>query len=186
MRKENIQVLDRFMTDIAKKYGITGQKHIKEGSVVSMYSNLEEYHLFTTICSDMDVQSLDLQYSVYVEDKMCRIQIFVDPIMLSEGKIKEACILANEINLRMKIPGTFEVDSRTGDFLLDICFTEKQLELMPEHVEETLFDSALDFWRAVHIPFIMYAKDLWKIDTAVDYLRTLVDQGWIDNAPYGL
>ncbi len=186
MRDEQIARLEHILIHRSKEYGISATKPTKEGNVVSIYSNLEDYHLFYTIRSELDVCDLNLQFQVMLDEKQFRVFIFVDPIMLSEKQKTEACLFANEVNARYKGFGHFDIDTITGDFRFDVTFPEDMLIAMPELVEKTLFESAISFYEMIHIPFIMFAKGLWQMDLAIEYFTTIMDQGWIDNGPYGL
>ncbi len=186
MKEETSIKLQNILIHGSEKYGMKLDKQKKEGKIVSLYSNLEDYHLYYTIRSELDVWDLDLQFQVMMEDTQFRVFIFVDPIMLSGKQKTEACLLANEINARYKGLGHFEVDTITGDFRFDVTFSEDMLIAMPELIENTLFESAISFYEMIHVPFIMFVKGLWEMDLAIEYFTTIMDQGWIDNGPYGL
>lgn len=182
----HVQLLEEMIRKKSHEYGMDGMKTGRHENIIDIYSNRENYHLFYTIKTTLDVSDLPLQYQIKLEEKRFRVMIFVDPIMLDEKTKSSACILANEMNSRMRIAGKYVVDFETGDFLYDVTFSYEALELMPEYVEKTVFDHVISFWEAIHIPFIMLTEGMWKIDQSLDYLNTFIDQGWIDNASYGL
>ena len=179
------QYLNRIIRKKATEYHMQGMQKQSKENVVSFC--LEDYHLFYTIETDLDAWDLNLQWVIELEENQFRLLIFVDPIMFETTKRKQgACILANDINSRMKIPGKYSVYMDKGDFVYDLIFPYELLETMPEFVEKSLFDWPIQFWETIHIPLVMFAHDIWPIDLASDYLTTLMDQGWIDNGPYGL
>ena len=80
-----------------------GMKKQSEGNVILFL--IEDYHLFYTIKTDLDAWDLDLQWVIELEENQFRLLTFIDPIMFKTTKSKQgACILANDINSRMKIP----------------------------------------------------------------------------------
>ena len=186
MKQEYVNILDRIFIDKAKKYGIYGMKHEKEGNVMSLYSHVENYHLFYTIKSQLDVWDIELQYQIMIENKQFRILIFVDPVPLSGKQKEEACLLVNEINSRYRGVGKFTCNTNTGDFLYDMTFPQEMLSKMPEFVENTIFKYVISVFEAVHVPLIMYSKRLWEIKLAVQYYTSLMDDGYVDNKLYGL
>jgi hypothetical protein len=180
--------LESIIRKKSKEYGMEILNR-QEGceNVVSIFSKLEDYHLFYTIHSGLDVPELNIQYSFVLEQNQFRVQAFVEPIMIqTDTQKEEICILLNEMNARMRVIGEYVLDTETGDVLYDLTVPYSLVETMPEYIGKTIFDDVIRFWKDIHIPLVMYTNGLWDIYKSVDYLTTLIDEGMIDNSLFGL
>lgn len=185
---DHLKILERFLAQKASEYGLVGAKHPTAEKVISFYAGLEDYHLFTKIRSDLDVENLDLQYSVQIfKNRRVRVLTFADPILLSGQKmIDDTYLLVDELNTRMQCLGKFYVDRLTGDVVFSVSFSYELLQENPDLIEEMLFQDAISFWKTLHVPQMMLAQGRWKVDLSIQYLKEIVDNGYVNNKPYGL
>lgn len=184
----NLKILERFLNQKAAEYGLVGIKHPTEGKVISFYANLETYHLFTKITSDLAVENLDIQYSIQTfKNRRVRVLAFADPILLFGQKmIDDACLLVDELNTRMQCFGKFYVDRLTGDVAFSVSFSYELLQENPDLIEEILFEEAISFWEMLHVPLMMLAQGRWRVDLSIQYLKEILENGYVNNKPYGL
>ena len=60
------------------------------------------------------------------------------------------------------------------------------IEKDTEETARQLFDIPCAHYQDLHTPLIMLAGNRWESDMAICYLQELRENGYVDNADYGL
>ncbi len=187
MKKENLSVLGKIVKQKSKELNFTIMKPEYSRTVIS-FLRKEEWHLFIEMHSPL-VPSLSLQMSIYVEDKAVRTLIFPSPIIINSGNVCQFVRLSNAANqylYRGNALGRFWVDEESFDLAYEFILEEYLIEHSIEEAGKQLFDIPLVHFMDCHIPLMMLAGNVWKADVAIDYLRELRGNGYVDNRRYGL
>ena len=80
----------------------------------------------------------------------------------------------------------FEEKIGQDGFVEHACYCDNYYGTPKEYVEKQLFINQIDFWATLHVPLLMYSKGEWLAKTSCDYVKTLLEQGYIDNSLWGL
>lgn len=188
MKKNNIQLLNRVISQKAKELGFEVAKPVHEGAVVSILR--EDWHLFRELSRPHPlVPALSLQMAIYIEEKVLRMLFFPSPCIMRENNLEQFILLSNVANrylYRGEALGRFWVDRDGLDFAYELIIKEELVKTFPEEVAKQLFDVPLAHFTDLHISLTMLAANDWDARTAIDYLVKLREQGYVDNAEYGL
>lgn len=186
MKNENIHLINKIITAKSNELDFKILKTEHSGTVISMLQ--EDWHLFIEMHSPI-VPSLPLQMSICVEDKAVRTLLFPSPIIINSGNVYQFVRLSNVANqylYRGNALGRFWVDEESLDLAYELILEEYLIEHYTEEIGKQLFDLPLAHFTDCHIPLLMLAKNTWKADTAMSYLKELWENGYIDNQRYGL
>lgn len=187
MKNENILLLNKIITAKSSKLGFEIMKPVHSGTVVSIL-RAENWHLFIEMHSPI-APYLSLQMSICVEDKAVRVLIFPSPIIINSGNVGQFVRLSNLANqylYRGNALGRFWVDEESFDLAYELILEEYLIEHYTEESGKQLFDIPLSHFRDCHIPLIMLAKNTWKANVAIDYLKELRGNGYVENQRYNL
>lgn len=186
MENKDKILLDRIICQKANEFGFEMIKPAHSGTVVSIMR--EDWHLFIEMRSPV-VPPLQLQMTVYVEDKTIGMTFFPSPIIIQSKNISQFIYLANVANYYLYLGtalGRFWVDEGQLDFAYEVRLKENMLEHCPEEVSRQLFAIPCSHFKDLHISLSMLAQDTWNADTAIRYLKELRENGHVDNSNYGL
>lgn len=186
MKKDNIHLLNKIITAKSNELGFEIMKPKHSGSVVSILR--DNLHLFIEMQSPI-VPSLLLQMSICVEDGAVRTLLFPSPIIITSGNVCQFVRLSNVANQylhRGNALGRFWVDEESFDLAYELILEEHLIEHYTEESGKQLFDIPLSHFIDCHIPLMMLAKNIWKADVAIEYLKELRENGYVDNQRYNL
>ncbi len=186
MKKDNIHLLNKIVTAKSNELGFEIMKPKHSDSVVSILR--DKVHLFIEMHSPI-VTSLPLQMSICVEDDAVRTLLFPSPIIINSGNVCQFVRLSNVANqylYRGNNLGRFWVDEECFDLAYELILEEYLIEHYTKEIGKQLFDLPLAHFTDCHIPLLMLAKNTWKADIAMNYLKELRENGYIDNQRYGL
>lgn len=185
MNQKYRSILERIICKKGKEYKLDIMKHEKQGNVIALLSDREDYHLFITIRNEL-VPPLKLQYSVTIEADGVRCLIFPDPIMVTEPTKDNFIRFANQVNRYCFGMGKFWVDTEAYDIAYEVIVPEYCLASYSEEAEKQLFDIPLAHWNDMINPVTMLSKGEWNADIAIQYFNEMHEQGCVDNREYGL
>ncbi len=187
MKNENIHLLNKMITAKSNELGFEIMKPEHSGTVISILRS-EDWHLFIEMHSPI-VPPLPLQMNICIEDKAVRSLIFPSPIIINSGNVGQFVRLSNVANQYLyhgNALGRFWVDEESFDLAYELILEEHLIEHYTEESGNQLFDIPLTHFIDCHIPLIMLAKNTWKADVAIDYLKELRKNGYVDNQRYNL
>lgn len=187
MKNKNIHLLNQIIIGKANEFGCEIMKPEHSGTVIS-FLRKEDWHLFIEMHSPL-VPCLSLQMSVCIEEKKVRILLFPSPIIIDSGNVCQFVRLSNVANqylYRGNALGRFWVDEESFDLAYELILEEHLIEHYTEESGKQLFDIPLTHFTDCHIPLMMLAKNTWKADVAIEYLKELRENGYVDNQRYNL
>ena len=83
--------------------------------------------------------------------------------------------------------GRFWVDTEYFDFAYEERFEEEMLQLSGMNVlERHMFEWPLGQFRDIHIPLMMLLQGKWGTETAIQFLKELRENGFVENKKYNL
>lgn len=186
MGEENLAALERI---IMRKSTELGLYHAKQSpKILSLAAPHERFHLMLELSSPV-APPLPLQMSIQDEGDTIRALLFPSPRILTEQTAECFLGLANEANrelYRGTALGRFWVDIENLDFAYELILKEFMLKNSAKEIAVQIFDVPLAHFRDLHIPLVMLAEGGWAPDVALQYLRQLRRDGYVDNRDYGL
>ena len=146
--------------------------------------NDEVYHLITLI--ENELFSWELQQTIGItDDNKIHMMMFMHPIIIKDDNCGEFIEFANAANIWLGSSlGRFWVNNDN-----DFCYECYLPELLIDHLDELeqqLFDKPFSHFRDCLTPLLQLKEKKWNADKAILYLDQLRNEGFIDNAEYGL
>ena len=102
--------------------------------------------------------------------------------MINEWNMENCILFANEVNRELGNGGRFWVDTEYFDFAYEERFEEEMLQLIERH----MFEWPLGQFRDIHIPLMMLLQGKWGTETAIQFLKELRENGFVENKKYYL
>ena len=146
--------------------------------------NGEVYHLTTVI--ENELYSWELQQTIDItDDGKIYMMMFMHPIIINADNRIEFIEFANFANMWLGSSlGRFWVN-KDNDFCYECYLPELLIDHLDE-LEQQLFDKPFSHFRDCLTPLLQLKEKKWNADKAILYLDQLRNEGFIDNAEYGL
>ena len=168
MKKESMEVLRRIVKREKEFFDIRVIKKDNTSKVRQMYP--EAWHMFYLLENENNlVPPLEIQGTMEV---------------LKNDQIRLLCciLFANEVNRELGNGGRFWVDTEYFDFAYEERFEEEMLQLIERH----MFEWPLGQFRDIHIPLMMLLQGKWGTEKAIQFLKELRENGFVENKKYNL
>ncbi len=181
--KENTNIiLEQIIDRKVRELSLEKEKRNHTGSIVSMLR--DEWHLWGWFKHPL-VPPLEIQCSISVEGSFVRTVWFPHPILITTETRTEFVLLANEANLELHSGGRFWCNEDM-DFAYEIVLAEEIVEKCEEEVAQQLFNIPHSHLQDLLVPLTMLKTDIWQSDTAINYLKKLRENGYVDTTDYNL
>ena len=182
MKKESMEVLRRIVKREQEFFGIRVIKKDNTSKVRQMYP--EAWHMFYLLENENNlVPPLEIQGTMEVlKNDQIRLLWFLHPIMIDEWNMESCILFANEVNRELGSGGRFWVDTEYFDFAYEERFEEEMLQLIERH----MFEWPLGQFRDIHIPLMMLLQGKWGAEKAIQFLKELRENGFVENKKYNL
>lgn len=187
MKKESMEVLRRIVKREQEFLGIRVIKKENTSKVRQMYP--EAWHMFYLLENENNlVPPLEIQGTMEVlKNDQIRLLWFIHPVMITKCNMENCILLANEVNRELGNGGRFWVDTEYFDFAYEERFEEEMLQLSGMNVlERHMFEWPLGQFRDIHIPLMMLLQGKWGTETAIQFLKELRENGFVENKKYNL
>lgn len=186
MKTQNKILLDKIIKNKCAELGFESMEIQKKGPVVSILK--EDWHLFIEFQNSL-LSPLQLQCTITIEGDAIRLLCFPSPVIIADKTMNEFIRFCNEANRELcgdMAWGRFWCDEENCDFAYEVLLSEKVIEEYTEEASRQLFDIPCAHYQDLHIPLIMLAGNKWESDIAICYLQELRENGYVNNADYGL
>ena len=181
MKKESMEVLRRIVKREQEFFGIRVIKKENTSKVRQMYP--EAWHMFYLLENENNlVPPLEIQGTMEVlKNDQIRLLWFIHPVMITKCNMENCILLANEVNRELGNGGRFWVDTEYFDFAYEERFEEEMLQLSGMNVlERHMFEWPLGQFRDIHIPLMMLLQGKWGTETAIQFLKELRENGFVE------